>query len=133
MNLDPTVQRCDYGTVCQTDDECPCYQPAADVLEHGEGVTLHLDMPGVSRDRLDITFEQGILTVSGQSQLRRREDAARRRIAEEFAPGAYYRTFRVGNIIDSAGITAEMADGVLTLRLPRAAASRPRKIEVAVA
>ena len=106
----------------------PHYLPAVDVLENADGVTLHLDMPGVAREDLEVDLEDGTLTVRGVARPRPR--AGLRRVLEESLPGVFERTFRVSNVIDSAGINADLKDGVLSLRLPRAAETRPRKIVV---
>ncbi|MFN0060835.1 MAG: Hsp20/alpha crystallin family protein [Planctomycetota bacterium] len=106
----------------------PHYSPAVDVLENADGVTLHLDMPGVAREDLEVSLEYGALTVRGIARPRSR--VGMRRVLEESLPGVFERTFRVSNVIDSAGINADLKDGVLSLRLPRAAETRPRKIVV---
>ena len=59
-----------------------------------------------------------------------RQEESTEYLVHEYGIGDYYRTFRVSEAIDAAKITAEYADGVLTLRLPKAESTKPRKIDV---
>jgi len=106
----------------------PVYRPLADIRDSGSGVVLTLEMPGVGPDGVDIDVERRVLTVRGRG----RETAPEgyRRIYGEYGEGDYERSFTLSEEIDDAAIRAEMANGVLTLTLPRAEAAKPRRIEV---
>ena len=104
-----------------------CYWPAVDILDTEDGMLLLADMPGLTPENIEVTLEQGILTVHGTATPR---PVHGRRLLAEYAPGDYYRSFRVGDTIDQSKITAEYKDGVLQLHLRKVEAARPRKIAV---
>lgn len=105
-----------------------CYRPDVDIVETAGELTIHADIPGVSRDDIDIDFENGVLSIRGN--VRDRELEGVDAILTEYGTGDFYRTFRVSEKIDTARITAEYENGVLTLHLPKVEAVKPRKITV---
>ena len=106
----------------------PAYRPRVDILETSEELTLVADLPGVKSEQVDIDFEDGILTIQGRVEPRYGEQA--NFLLAEYPVGDFYRTFRVSEQVDAAGIHAECAQGVLRVHLPKAAAAKPRKIAV---
>jgi HSP20 family molecular chaperone IbpA len=104
------------------------YRPHVDIVERDDELTLLADMPGAKSEAIDIRFEDGLLTVQGAVEPRYGENWSF--LLSEYGVGDFYRTFRLSEQIDSDGITAEYADGVLTLHLPKAKAAKPHKIEV---
>jgi len=88
-----------------------------DIYEGTDELLLLADLPGVEPDGLSVSFEAPELRIEGR---RGSGDTA----------GVYSRTFRVSEQLDPAGISAELNAGVLTLRLAKAAHTKPRKIEV---
>ncbi|HYW79747.1 MAG TPA: Hsp20/alpha crystallin family protein [Thermoguttaceae bacterium] len=105
------------------------YRPAVDILEMADELLVVADVPGADRDKIDIQFEEGTLTISAEVEPRQPQDTEY--LLEEYGVGDYYRSFQVSEKIDSERITAELAAGVLTLHLPKAGASKPRKIAIA--
>ena len=104
------------------------YRPNVDILEKGEELIVLADVPGAKSDGIDIQFEDGALTIL--AKVEPRQDENTEYLLREYGVGDYYRTFRVSEAIDAAKISAEYADGVLTLHLPKAESTKPRKIEV---
>ena len=104
------------------------FVPPADVLVDDDGVTVHMDVPGVPRDRLDVELVNDIVTVRGERPYPYGDDASVKRVERGF--GAFERTLRVTDGLDPDRIDAAMQDGVLTLRLPKPEARKPRRIEV---
>lgn len=103
--------------------------PSVDVVEFDDAYIVTAEMPGVCDDAVDVDFQNGELTIYGRvADCRRREDATRRTAG--FEPKDYYRSFRVGNTIDSDKIEADFCDGLLTLRLPKRQEIQPRKIAI---
>jgi HSP20 family molecular chaperone IbpA len=100
--------------------------PAVDILEGADGLTMLIDLPGVERDDLTIDLNQGILTIEG----RIKPHAPAEEIYREFTLSSFYRQFRIPEGIDHEKVSAAYADGVLNLLLPRAAAAKPRRIEI---
>lgn len=112
------------------DDKLALHQkystPAVDIYEQDGGLTLVADMPGVALDKLKIDVDHELLTLEGETAI----VAAGEQLFSEFAPAGYYRQFRLPEHLDLEKIDARLSDGVLTLKLPRASAAIPRRIEV---
>jgi len=105
------------------------FRPAVDILEKADELLVVADVPGAQRDKIDVHFEDGSLTISAEVEPRQSEQTEY--LLEEYGVADYYRTFQVSEAIDSGRITAEFAEGVLTLHLPKAETSKPRKITIA--
>jgi HSP20 family protein len=91
-------------------------------------VWVHLDLPGIAADTLDITVERNVLTVTGQRHWDRREGD--RHYLSERRSGTFSRQVTLGEGLDPEGIEADYTDGVLTLRIPVAERAQPRKIAI---
>jgi len=106
--------------------------PPVDIYEDEHGIILLADMPGVSKDALDIQVDKDVLTIKGSIAQAIPEDA--KPLYVEFSgPGMYERAFTIGPDVDVDKIGASMHAGVVRLVLPKAEHSRPHKIEVKVA
>ena len=105
-----------------------CFRPNVDIQERAEELLVVADVPGAKSDSIDLHFEDGMLTI--HAKVPPRQDHDHRYLLREYGVGDYYRTFRVSEAVDATKITAEYADGVLTLHLPKAEAVKPRKIQV---
>jgi len=104
------------------------YLPDVDIIERDDELTVLADMPGTRSEGIDIHFERGMLTI--HAKVEDRQPAGTRFLLREYATGDYWRSFEVSEAVNASGITAEYADGVLTLHLPKAEAAKPRKIAV---
>ena len=104
-------------------------RPAVSISEDEAGLLLTADLPGASKQALDINVEKGILTINAPAS----REMPGRPIYSEFEWAPYYRQFQIPDVIDQAKVKAEFSNGVLTLRLPKAEAAKPRRIEVEVA
>jgi HSP20 family molecular chaperone IbpA len=124
MTLATSVQR---ETQDQKESARPEFSPAVDIYDQGEEIVLVADMPGVSGDGVDIHLDRGTLTLRGR--VKPSEDESQM-VYQEFQVGDFVRTFTLTEEIDAGGIAAEFQNGVLTLRLPKAAERKPRKIAV---
>jgi HSP20 family protein len=107
------------------------YRPRVDIIERDTELLVLADVPGAGADDVDVQFNDGVLTIVGR--VAQRQSADKEFLSREYGVGDFYRSFQVGDQIDVQKITAEMANGVLTLHLPKAEAARPRKIAVASA
>ncbi len=103
------------------------YTPRVDIQERAGELVLSLDVPGVKAEDVEIDFERGELTVRAA---RRVPASAGKSLVEEFGEGEYHRAFLLDQDIAGDKIVAELKLGVLTVRLPRAEASLPRKVAV---
>jgi HSP20 family protein len=103
------------------------FQPNVDIRDVGGEVSLIADIPGANAAGIEVTFEDGVLTMHATVPPREQPG---RPIRQEYGIGNYRRSFRLGEGFDASEITADYARGVLTVRVPRLAAVRPRKVEV---
>ena len=101
--------------------------PLANILESKDGYVLEAEMPGVNKDGLEITVENGELTIVGR---RAAVEARGRELYRESRATDFRRSFELDPSIDTAKITAKIDRGVLTLHLPKAESVKPRKIAV---
>lgn len=105
-----------------------CYRPSVDIVEDSHELRIVADMPGVSADGIDIDFEDGSLTIHGNVPNRHGEKV--KCVWEEYGIGDFHRVFQIGEAIDPNGISADYANGVLTVHLPKIETVKPRKIVV---
>jgi HSP20 family protein len=103
------------------------YLPTADIFETQEALQVILEMPGVEKTNIDVTVEEGVLNVRGSLDFSKYNNL--QPLYTEYNVGHYARSFRLSSKIDVSKIGAELADGVLTLTLPKVQA-RPRTIQV---
>jgi HSP20 family protein len=103
--------------------------PAVDIFETEEALVLMADLPGLSKDAVEIHIDKGILTIEGHPDRVHTGEPVYR----EFAAGPYFRQFRIPDSLDPGRAAADFQNGVLTLSLPRAEKARPRRIEITTA
>jgi HSP20 family protein len=99
-----------------------------DVLRRGEELVVRVDLPGVAADKIDLTVENHVLTISAERRSAYGEGD--QILAQERFDGVISRRLRVPEWVDSDTVTADYADGVLTVHLPLAEKAKPRRIEV---
>lgn len=102
--------------------------PPVDVIEDSAGITLMADLPGVSKEKLSIQLEKNRLTIEGEVALDIPQEMQSSH-AEVQVP-RYRRVFTLSQELDSEKAAAELSNGVLKLRIPKAQHMQPRKIEV---
>ncbi|BCF99002.1 heat-shock protein [Paraburkholderia sp. PGU19] len=102
--------------------------PPVDIVEDSKAVTLWADLPGVSKDKLDIRVHDGSLTIEGESVVPAASNV-RLSHAEVRAP-FFARRFSISDDFDTSKIEANLKDGVLKLVIPRREQAQPRRIEV---
>ena len=103
-------------------------KPSVNIVETEEGLLLTADIPGASRDTLNINVEKGILTISAPAQHTMPGTSAYR----EFELANYYRQFTIPESLDHEKSKAEYVNGILTLRVPKAEVAKPKRIAVQV-
>ena len=102
--------------------------PRVDVIEDKAGITLYADLPGVPKDKLGLHIEADTLTIEGEVGLSMPEGMEPSH-AEINLP-RYRRIFALSKELDSEKISAEFAQGVLKLNIPKAEHLQPRKVEI---
>jgi len=102
--------------------------PAVDIFEDGQAVTLWADLPGVTRDKLDVRVHDGNLSIEAEAVV---PTPANLRLQHaEVREPRFARTFTLSPDFDTSKIEASLQDGVLKLTIPRREEARPRRIEV---
>jgi HSP20 family protein len=109
----------------------PYFQPAVDIYETKDAIVLVADMPGVSPDALEVNVDGDQLVIEGR--VKPDESQGLKPLHVEYGVGGFYRRFTLGKAIDRDGIEAQLKNGVLVLKLPKAQQARQRKIEVKAA
>ncbi len=104
------------------------WSPSVDPIETGEGYALYVDLPGLSREDVTLTFEDGALTIGGQRDAQYDDDATR--VRGERWNGRFMRSLRFNHGIGPDEIEAHFENGVLTVNIPKSEPSRTRQIEV---
>jgi HSP20 family molecular chaperone IbpA len=105
--------------------------PPVNVFEDAAGITLYADLPGVPKDRLNLQVEADTLTIEGEVSLDTPEGMEATHA--EIGLPRYRRVFTLSKELDSEKVSAELRNGVLKLRIPKAEHAQPRRIEVKVA
>jgi HSP20 family protein len=103
------------------------YSPRFDIWEDDDEMILYGDLPGVTPEDLEVRFENPVLTIHGKVSPRHNDINF---LHGEYGIGDFHRTFTVGEAIDTARISAELKNGVVTVHLPKSAKVKPRRIEV---
>ena len=103
------------------------FVPHVDILETESDLWLYADLPGVRPDDVELHYEKGELMLHARLQKR---SPSSELMLREYEEGDFHRVFSVHESIDSSRIEATCKNGVLTLRLPKREAVRPRQIKV---
>ncbi|MEJ2619081.1 MAG: Hsp20/alpha crystallin family protein [Candidatus Thiodiazotropha sp.] len=103
-------------------------RPSVDIHEDKEGVTLLADIPGVSREALDIQIDNEILSIDGRVELALQNSAKAGHQATR-----YQRSFSLSKELDGEQVEATLKDGVLALRIAKRQEFKPRKVEIRTA
>ncbi|MGA8192837.1 MAG: Hsp20/alpha crystallin family protein [Acetobacteraceae bacterium] len=104
------------------------YIPYADIHETDDALTVVMEVPGVEKKDLNVALENGVLRVDAQIDFAKYEDVGP--VYTEYNVGHYTRSFTLSNKIDQERISAQLDDGVLTLTLPKAKETQPRRISI---
>jgi HSP20 family protein len=105
-------------------------RPPVNIYEDADGITLEADMPGVSKEQLQVRVDRDQLLVEGEVQFPMPEGMEA--LYADVRATRYSRSFAISRELETANIEANLKDGVLRLRIPKRAEVRPRKIEVRV-
>ena len=106
------------------------WTPAVDIKETEGELTLELELPGLKPENVEITAENGILTIRGEKRSERKEDDQSRYHVVERTYGSFMRTFQLPQGVDDNQIAAEFENGILSLRIPKTALPQPRRIQI---
>lgn len=109
--------------------------PATDIHDYVDRFELYVDLPGVDANSVELTLEEGVLTIQGEREegtptsRKAYEEPQYRRT--ERGQGRFYRRFVLPDTADSDNVKASGKNGVLTITIPKQAKAMPRRIEIA--
>ena len=103
------------------------FTPSIDIRTSDQEVVFVCDVPGMKRDDLEITLENHVLTLKGARKFEAREEE---QVLLGRTYGNFSRSFTLPDSLDEDQLSAELADGVLTVRIPRHPKAKPRKIAI---
>lgn len=107
------------------------WAPAVDVRENENELSLDVEIPGIHPDDIEITAENGILTIRGEKRTHRKEgDEKDRYHVVERTYGSFTRSFQLPQGLDENKIQADSDSGVLSIHIPKTALPQPRKIQI---
>ena len=107
------------------------WAPAIDIAESDEEITVRAELPGIDPKELDVSISGNQLTLSGEKK-ESTEDTGKDFHHSESRYGAFRRSVRLPEGIDTRNVDAQYANGVLTLRLKKTPSAAPRRVEVKV-
>ena len=107
--------------------------PPVDIFQNGDHeIVLKAELPDMSREHIDITVDNGTLTIKGEKKISSEaKEEQYHRIERQY--GSFSRSFTLPNTVDAGKVSAEFKNGVLTVRLPFREEAKPRSINVEVA
>lgn len=106
------------------------WTPAVDIKEEADQFVLHADLPGVKPENIDVSMEDGVLTVKGEKDTATKtEQQGYKRIERSY--GSFYRRFSLPDTADAENINAKAKNGVLEITIPKRESVKPKKISVA--
>jgi HSP20 family protein len=104
------------------------YVPSTDIYETDDALIVVMEIPGVEKEDVSVRLETDVLQVEGRIDFSKYEGLEP--VYSEYNVGHYARAFTLSDKIDQAAISAELADGVLTLTLKKLQQALPRRIEI---
>lgn len=107
------------------------WTPPANFVETEDAYAVEIDVPGYDRDDIEVTLEQGILSIRGERSAEREEQTGTYHLRER-SLGRFTRSFSLPRSVDADRLEANLESGVLRVALPKAAEAKARKIDVTV-
>lgn len=104
------------------------YMPEVDITENGDVLTLYTDLPGTEREDVELSVENGVLTIDAKPNVRAPEGYTL--AGQEWGYGTFHRTFQLSDAVDVEKISASVRNGTLTVTIPKRDEVRTRKIEI---
>ena len=108
------------------------WRPRVDVMEDEQEVRVLADLPGIRKEDVTITLENGVLTINGERKVEEEKKDTNLHFSERVY-GHFSRSFTIGELVQQDKIQASFKDGVLTVVLPKAEKAKPKKIEIQAA
>ena len=118
-----------FGTSAKT-TQTDAWSPAMDIVESPDAYTLTADLPGLTKADVNLTVEEGVLTLTGE---RKSDQSAGNEFGHRYerAYGKFSRSFQLGSAVETGKIKAEFRNGMLKVELPKVEASKPYEVSIA--
>ena len=107
------------------------WMPSVDISETDAAYLIKGEVPGVNKDDVKVTVQDGMLTIQGERK-QEMEEKGKKFHRVECNYGSFMRSFRVPDDADESAVKAEFKDGMLNVTLPKSAKAKPKSIEVKV-
>ncbi|MGK5092626.1 Hsp20/alpha crystallin family protein [Deltaproteobacteria bacterium TL4] len=114
-----------FGDLSSDNFSLNSYRMSVDVQDAEDAIHLYADVPGVKKEDIKISIEDGVLSIKGERNVEKKEFNSTERVH-----GTFQRQFRLPNEVNEEEIQAELKDGVLKVTIPKAEKSKPRKITI---
>lgn len=129
--LEEAMDRMFSGAPAARGNGLRTWAPGFDLHETADAYVIEADLPGLKQNDIDITVEQGIITIKGERKYEEKQkEGGYRRIERGY--GTFQRAFRLPQNVDAEKVEARFTDGVLSVTVPKPAEAKPRQIEVKV-
>jgi HSP20 family protein len=119
-----------FDDVLTRNSPTPTFAPPVDVRETDKEIALSVELPGIKPEDVEVTADNGMLSVRGQKTAERREDDGTAYHVVERSYGTFTRSFRLPKGVDESKIRASFAHGVLEIMVPKSALPQPKKITI---
>lgn len=106
------------------------YTPAVNIHEDDKAYAVSVELPGLTKEAVDIEIDAGVLTLKGEKKFESEKNEKGFHLVER-RYGKFTRRFSLPDTVDTEGVQASMQDGILTVTLPKVEAPKPKKIAVA--
>jgi HSP20 family protein len=107
------------------------WSPAADISETDKEYLVKAELPGVKREDVKVTLEDGVLTIEGERKFEKEDKNEKSHRIERFY-GNFSRSFTLPDNADAANVRAESKDGVLNVHIPKIKVEKPKPVEIKV-
>mgnify|MGYP003702519901 CR=1 FL=1 len=111
-------------------NEDATWRPAVDVAENEAGYLVNAELAGLNKEDVKISFENNVLTLSGEKKLEQHEENKDNYYRVERAYGKFERSFRLPEGVNAEAIKASFKNGVLTVDIPKSEKAKPKEIEI---
>ena len=108
------------------------WSPALDVFDEKDHFVVNAELPGMKKEEIELSFEDGVLSISGERKQSREKTVGETYRSERYF-GKFQRSVTLQTAVDSSKISASYKDGVLSVTLPKSEAAKPKQIQVNVA
>jgi HSP20 family protein len=115
------------GSMLGTATSTRTFDPSIDVHASDNELVFVCDVPGIKQDDLEVTLENHVLTIKGARKFEGKDDE---QVMLGRAYGSFSRSYTLPDYVDDEKLGAHLADGVLTIRIPKQPKAKPRKIQI---